>query len=507
MGDGARSKNAFARAGFFENAWRVRLGLLAVIGYFVLRGLAGARLPLLPDEAYYWTWASAPAWSYFDHPPGIAWALAGARALFGDARLAPRSLAFVSALGLMLFAFAATARLAEHRGQDVHRAVQQSFLLLVGAPMFSWGFLVATPDVLLGGVLGCALWGTVHALGPNPSRLGFVTALAFTALALCKHAGGVLALGVLAGAVSSARGRRALCRRGTLFGLVIGCGWVLMWTGHDLHAGGSYHFQWHRVHAGDIRVLSALPLVLGAVALTGSPVGLFALGRGLRAGFGSDASPAERALSVGSMTLLALCIYAALVGSGEFHWVFPSFLAMVPVMGVRLAGSGGWLRGANLACALLGALSLGHIVTPWMAYHPRPDRDPSLRGAGYEEIVRHVAREATARGARAILTRRYQLASLVRYHLKDRLNVVELGVDRPSQFDRWEPVALCPGDWVVALVGADQDLGGIRLREESVGIESLIRRQGSTELGRLKMISGQLLDASDSSSPSPCRDR
>lgn len=33
-------------------------------------------VPILPDEAYYWVWAKNLSWSYFDHPPMIAWLLA-----------------------------------------------------------------------------------------------------------------------------------------------------------------------------------------------------------------------------------------------------------------------------------------------------------------------------------------------------------------------------------------------------------------------------------------------
>lgn len=48
---------------------------------------AGALFPLSADEAYYWTWSHHLDWSYFDHPPMVAWLLALGRPfeIFGQA--------------------------------------------------------------------------------------------------------------------------------------------------------------------------------------------------------------------------------------------------------------------------------------------------------------------------------------------------------------------------------------------------------------------------------------
>ena len=48
--------------------------------------------PLGADEAYYWSWAKAPALSYFDHPPGIAWFIRIGTSIFGDSVLGIRFL-------------------------------------------------------------------------------------------------------------------------------------------------------------------------------------------------------------------------------------------------------------------------------------------------------------------------------------------------------------------------------------------------------------------------------
>ena len=49
-----------------------------------LRLLAAYFVPLNPDEAYYFLWSRFPAWSYFDHPPMVAWWIAAGTAIFGE---------------------------------------------------------------------------------------------------------------------------------------------------------------------------------------------------------------------------------------------------------------------------------------------------------------------------------------------------------------------------------------------------------------------------------------
>ncbi|MEL7481153.1 MAG: glycosyltransferase family 39 protein, partial [Pseudomonadota bacterium] len=53
-------------------------------------GLFATDLGLGPDEAQYWRWAQSLDWGYFSKPPLIAWLIAGATSMFGDAEWAIR---------------------------------------------------------------------------------------------------------------------------------------------------------------------------------------------------------------------------------------------------------------------------------------------------------------------------------------------------------------------------------------------------------------------------------
>ena len=57
---------------------------LLIVGFTLLRLVLAATLPLLPQEAYYWTWSLHPALSYFDHPPLASAGIWLTTALFGS---------------------------------------------------------------------------------------------------------------------------------------------------------------------------------------------------------------------------------------------------------------------------------------------------------------------------------------------------------------------------------------------------------------------------------------
>ena len=76
----------------FTSAWipdsllRYRTIFLLLLGLtLVLRFLAMIRVPLIPEEAYYWLYsAQRPNLSYYDHPPMVAWIIRLGTILFGD---------------------------------------------------------------------------------------------------------------------------------------------------------------------------------------------------------------------------------------------------------------------------------------------------------------------------------------------------------------------------------------------------------------------------------------
>src|SRR5262245_22548687 len=63
------------------------------LGLTALRLAVAAYTGLVDDEAYYRMWSLAPALSYLDHPPMVAWVIGAGRAIAGDTSLGVRLLA------------------------------------------------------------------------------------------------------------------------------------------------------------------------------------------------------------------------------------------------------------------------------------------------------------------------------------------------------------------------------------------------------------------------------
>ena len=74
-------------------AWYAAVAVIAIAT--LLRVLVGARLPLVPDETYYWEWSRHLSFGYFDHPPMLAWSIRIGTAIFGDHPIGVRVLPIV----------------------------------------------------------------------------------------------------------------------------------------------------------------------------------------------------------------------------------------------------------------------------------------------------------------------------------------------------------------------------------------------------------------------------
>src|SRR5205085_3003638 len=85
--------------------WRDAIFALLILSIGA-RVVAMARVPLIPEEAYYWMYAQHPALSYFDHPPMVAWTIALGTHFFGNTELGVRivgCLLMCAASGLIFY--------------------------------------------------------------------------------------------------------------------------------------------------------------------------------------------------------------------------------------------------------------------------------------------------------------------------------------------------------------------------------------------------------------------
>jgi 4-amino-4-deoxy-L-arabinose transferase-like glycosyltransferase len=76
--------------------------LVALLVVTAVRLVMAWVIPISPEEAYHWNFARHLDWSYYDHPPMLAWAIALGRLILGDTELGVRLLPVLFSIGTVV---------------------------------------------------------------------------------------------------------------------------------------------------------------------------------------------------------------------------------------------------------------------------------------------------------------------------------------------------------------------------------------------------------------------
>ncbi len=354
-----------------------------LVGAAVRLGI-GAFVALTPDEAYYAAWSRHLEWGYIDHPPLVAWLLAGSLRVFGHHLLAVRVPAVLLQAGTTLLA----AALARTRGGP--RPALAVALLLQAAPVFSLGAVLMTPDAPLAFSWAATLWAFDLAI--RRDRRWFLTAgLCLGLAALSKISAGLLGLALLGGLLAGRDGRRLLATLWPWAGGALSLAVASPFLAWNAARGWpSFAFQLRHGLGGSGFSVARLAGSLCAQAAYVSPVLIAgAAWRALR----RRGDAAERALAFSALPVVAFFTLAAAFSAGSLpHWPAPGWLSATILLAV--AGPR-WPRTAVVTgLAMIGAVLLAvaadvHLALP---------RDPLDELRGWPEAAE--AAKGMAGGAR-----------------------------------------------------------------------------------------------------------
>ena len=368
---------------------------------------AGVRLALALgtdvyfDEAYYWQWAQHLDWGYYDHPPLVAWLIAG---------LGVRGTALLCGLGTVagVWGFA----------RDVHGdsgAAWRAAALWSTVPVGILAGVWATPDspLLLCWVL--ALWALYR-------ERWVLAGLACGLALLSKYPGVLLAVAFVAACVH-ARRLPAGAWLTALLGVLL-FGPVVLWNARHAWVGFAFQLQHGLGGTGGWHTFGEF--LAGQFALGGPVLFPFTLVYALRG------RREQFLLRAAALVPLLLFGYAAVRTRGEANWPAAAYLsACVGLAGMRHE----WWRRlafANLAVVLAVA---SHLLFPMLRF----ERDVLLsRTHGWTRLA-----ELEGEDVAAVYTPSYQLASEVAYQAG--LPADTAGEARRSQYDLWPRPPVAPG--------------------------------------------------------------
>lgn len=437
-----------------SRGWRAAVWITVIAA--LVRLVLAARLPLFPDEAYYWDWSRRLAAGYFDHPPMIA-VLIRLGAITGPDQ--PPALVRLFPILAGATASLATAAIARRLGGGA--AARTAAIVLAVMPLVAAGLVLATPDAPLLAASAVGLYAVVRALqSPVRSRaalawwtaagvaLGLAFASKYTAILLPV----AVTVAVLARPGLRARLREpgpwVACLVATLVFLP-----VLLWNaGHDWV---SFLFQLQHGLGTTPRgsaLTRELDLLGGQLGLV-SPI-LFvllawAVWRHLRRG----TDDVRFTLAVVATVSWVFFLYSATRKSVEANWPAPSYVPAVALLAAGALPPHRWLRrGILLAAVLVGIVYL-HALVPLLPIPPR--KDPVARGAGWDAVAAQVAatRDSLGSARSWVGADRYQDVGQLAYHLRLAAFCMCFA-GRSNQYALWPsfPQRAAPGDALVLVL-------------------------------------------------------
>ncbi|HYN58662.1 MAG TPA: glycosyltransferase family 39 protein [Rubrivivax sp.] len=414
--------------------------VLLIAAFTLLRLLLAATTPLLPQEAYYWSWSRHPALSYFDHPPLASTMIALTTAVFGSTVFGIKSAAVAWSLGWNLLWL----RLIQDMYDD-RRLAFWSLLALNLTLVYEAYAIGPTPDgPLLFGWVG-TIWAVWRA-GTSGQARWWLLAGVLAGLGLLGKYAAVLLLPVLLLYLATSPTQRHWLRGPWPYlGMLIAAAMftpVLLWNAE--HQWVSFAFQSSR-RAGQMAafkprffgVLLATQLLLVTPWLFG--LSLTALWRAARDAIAGVATERTRLLLFSAAVPLLLFTAISFRSLVKINWLAPAYWSLI-ILGMHQWLQSGasvrrlaWGLGSS-AVLLVGALVIS--VTPNL-----PIVGNMNSWSGWKEAAQRVDQASLAARAGGqssfVFSPNYKISSLLRFYLpgQPRTYAQDIYGARALQFD------------------------------------------------------------------------
>jgi 4-amino-4-deoxy-L-arabinose transferase-like glycosyltransferase len=418
--------------------------ILIVVASTLVHFWAAARAGLAPDETYYWLWSRYPSFGYYDHPPMVAWLIAGGTALCGDTALGIRFF-FISLLPITSLVVYLTGKVLF----DDPTVASLATIWFNASILIGVGGIFATPDapsVLFWSLAVLAL-ALVWRRGRSVWWLG--VGIAGGLGAISKYTNLFFGVGALAWIALDPQARRWLrdpwAWASALLAVLVFLP-VILWNSE--HDWVSFAKQFGRTvpHGVNLRFLPEF--VLAQIGLINPVVAVF-IGIGVVAGLRHRRHPDGQATAF-LLALASPLVFYMLPHS--FHdrvqgnWLAPIYPTVALVAAAAALGEGadasGLLRRLKVTAAPLGLtislLGLLYLALPLAVFGTG---DPSQLTRGWAQFANQVDEMRRITNADWIATTDYGLTGELAFHLKSESVVRE--IDEKERYT-FEP----PADFV-----------------------------------------------------------
>ena len=409
---------------------------LAVVGLTLMRGFFAAANPLRVDEAYYWTWSKESVLSFLDHPPMVSWFIYLGTLIFGDTNFGVRFCGLLAMLVMQLLLADIVWRMTRDRWCV-------ALAVLLPEASVDYGLLMTKmiPDTALIAFALAMAWALVR-LALSGDLRWWLVAGAFGGFALLSKYIAVLLLPaiIVYGVVPGWRKTQLSSPYPWLAALIAIAIFspVLYWNA--IHDWASFRFQLDRptqLQGWSLKFLGEfLAVQFLLVGLVLSPVVLIGTTR-----LGWKGFRAKDPVAI----LLSMCVaipvgfflwrslYARIGDSWPlFTWPFGfACVAMNIKRWLRDAPDSSLARSAPWFAAATVPTGIGFVVLAVIYYtvgnaNYLANDDPIGKEAGFAQVVEAANHELERIGASWFATTDYRIYSMLRWHLRDRIPVVQI---------------------------------------------------------------------------------
>ena len=414
----------------------IAASLVVIAGLTVMRGIFAAIVPLRVDEAYYWTWSKESVLSFLDHPPMVSWCVYFGTLIFGDTNFGVR----FSGLLAMLTIEVLLADIVWRITRDWRCVI---FAVLLPEATIDYGLLMTRigPDTALTVFALAMAWALVR-LALSGNRRWWLLAGVFGGLALLsKYIVVLLVPAIVAFAVVPSWRKQQLASPypwlAALIAILIFSP-VLTWNA--IHDWASFRFQLDRptqLQGWSLKFLGEFLgndfLLLGPVLLPMVVIGTAMFGRrGFR-----DRDPIAILLSMCAAVPLGFFLFRSLyarIGDSWPLFVWPFVFACAAINIKRwkqeapnspVVRTAPWFAAVSI---LPGIILVVVAVVYYTAGHANVLRndDPIGKEAGFGQLAEAANDELRKTGASWFATSDYRTSAMLRWHLRDRIPVVQI---------------------------------------------------------------------------------
>ncbi len=391
----------------------------------------------LPDEAYYWLWSKKIGFSYFDHPPLVAWVQAILLSFFDNKYFAIRVLPFFS-LGIVLTIMLLWQKLIFRKFD--YGASLKCIVLFLAFPVFSIFFSISFPDYLLITLLFTSSFCLFLYFQIKRIHYWYLAILLFSLALLTKYNAVLYGIGILLyilyykNKINSPSYPHIIA---SIFIIGIIQTPVLFWNLGNDFASFSFHLNDRLDEKKDFNtVLKNTTSFLFGAFLAFSPIFIFNLWHNFL--FKDDGNESKNFLAIGKFVLVLstiFCVFMCLFTNVLYYWMSPAIVLLIPFLNDILRSKMWQYLHIFYGMFISLILLINTSIYPISALFGKVDRETAIV-FGWERITAVVGREKRERGIKKVVFSDYRLGSLYIFYSGDFEADVVME-ERRTQFDVW----------------------------------------------------------------------